>query len=123
MSMRLRPAANFRPAGFVVLLALFGCAQFQPMPADRGGRLFARGLDQIDELYIVPVSNRTLALAAVARLSQLDPSLRMTEVPGPQDLTEIVLTEGEREVAAYPSPTNDDPHVWGEMLGQIETDA
>jgi carboxyl-terminal processing protease len=123
MSMRLRPAANFGPAGLVVLLVLSGCAQLQPMPADRGGRLFARGFDQIDELYIVPVSNRTLGLAAVARLSQLDPSLRVTEVPGPQDLTEIVLTEGEREVASYPSPTNNDPHIWGEMLGQIETDA
>jgi carboxyl-terminal processing protease len=126
MPMRLRAAAQLRPANLIVLFALaglFGCTEIQPMPAEPGGRLFARGLDQIDTFYIVPVSNRRLALAAATRLALLDPGLRVTEVPGPHELAEIVLSKGDHEVDAYPSPTNDDPHVWGGMLGQIEIDA
>lgn len=106
-----------------ILLAIVGCAQMQAIPRDPEARLFARGLDQIDELYITPVSNRMLALDANARLSQLDPKLHITETPGPQDQTELVLSYGDREVAAYPSPSNDDPHAWGGWLGQLETDA
>ncbi len=122
--MSLRPAAALTAASLLALfLALTGCAQMQPMPRDPAGRLFARGLDQIDELYIVQVSNRTLALDAAARLFQLDPKLRMTEVPGPHDQTESVLSYGDRDVATYPSPATDDPHVWGARLGAIETDA
>jgi len=124
MPMWLRPAAVFAPASIIaVAVALIGCSQLQPMPADPRGRLFARGLDQIDDLYIVEVSNRRLALDAAARLAQLDPKLRVTETPGPHDETDIVLSYGEREVATYPNPPSDDPHVWGGWLGQLETDA
>ena len=124
MPMWLRPAAVFAPASIIaVAVALIGCSQLQPMPADPRGRLFARGLDQIDDLYIVEVSNRRLALDAAARLAQLDPKLRVTETPGPHDETDIVLSYGEREVATYPNPPSDDPHVWGGWLGQLEADA
>jgi carboxyl-terminal processing protease len=124
MSMSLRPTAVLQPASIVAaILVLVSCAQMQPMPVDPAGRLFARAFDQIDDLYIVPVSNRVLFLDAAARLSRLDPKLRVTEAPGPQDQTEVVLSEGDREVAAYASPPDDDPHVWGGMLGRIETAA
>ena len=91
----------------------------QPMPTDPAGRLFARGLDQIDELYIEPVSNRRLALDATARLVKLDPKLHVAETPGPAHGTEIVVNDGEREIADYPSPVTDDPHVWGGWLGAL----
>ena len=124
MPMWLRPAVVLASASFVIVaLALFGCAQLQPMPTDPRGRLFARGLDQIDELYIVRVSNRPLALAAASRLSRLDPKFRVTETPGPHDETEIVVNYGDREIAVYPNPATDDPHVWGSWLGSIEADA
>ncbi len=93
------------------------------MPADPAGRLFARGLDQIDELYIVRVSNRILALGAADRLSMLDPKLRLTETPGPQDRTELVLSYGNREISTYPSPSTDDPHGWANLLSRLEADA
>ncbi len=124
MPMWLRPAAVLPLASIIALAcALIGCAQLQPMPTDPRGRLFARGLDQIDELYIVKVSNRGLALDAAARLSLLDPKLRATESPAPHDETEIELNYGDHAVAAYPSPATDDPHVWGRWLGQLEADA
>ena len=93
------------------------------MPVDPAGRLFARGLDQIDELYIVRVSNRILALGAADRLSQLDPKLRLIETPGPHDQTELVLSYGNREVATYSNPSTNDPHAWASLLSRLEADA
>ena len=46
------------------------------MPADPTGRLFGRGLDEIADLYIEPVSSRILALAAAARLSRARSQIR-----------------------------------------------
>jgi carboxyl-terminal processing protease len=119
-----RPAAIFASAGLLLGLLLLGaCAERQPLPADPAGRLFARGLDEIDDLYIVPVSSRALALAAADRLSQLDPNFAVLETPGPQDRTEVALDYRDREVATYPDPSADDPHLWGAWLGQVLADA
>ena len=85
--------------------------------------MFGRGLDQIADLYIVPVSSRTLALAAAARLSQLDSKFAVLETPGPQEKTEIELDYGGRDVATYPIPSSDDPHLWGGWLGHLLADA
>ncbi len=124
MPMSLRPAATLASVGsFVLLLLLGACAQRQPLPADPAGRLFGRGLDDIADLYIVPVSSRTLALAAAARLSSLDPKLAVLETPGPGDRTELALDYDWREIATYPSPSGDDPHIWGEWLGHVLADA
>ncbi|MGH7115951.1 MAG: S41 family peptidase [Stellaceae bacterium] len=124
MPMSLRPAARLAAAGSFVLLVLLGaCAQRQPLPTDPAGRLFGRGLDDIADLYIAPVSSRTLALAAAARLSRLDPKLAVLETPGPEDRTELALDYDRREITTYPSPSGDDPHIWGEWLGHVLTDA
>lgn len=124
MPMSLRPAAVLAPAGILALIvALAACAGRQPLPIDPTGRLFARGLDEISDLYIVPVSSRRLVLSAAARLARLDPKFSVLETPGPQDRTEIVLSYGAREVAAYPSPSSDDPHLWGGWMGQLVADA
>lgn len=124
MPMSLRPAAVLAPAGLLALLAvLVACTSLQPLPTDPTGRLFGRALDEIADLYIVPVSSRTLVLAAAARLSEIDPKISIAESPGPQDRTEIVLDYGGREIDGYPSPNSDDPHIWGGLLGQMEVDA
>ncbi len=118
MPMSLRPAAVLAPAGLLALLVLLAaCAELQPLPADPTGRLFGRGLDQIADLYIVPVSSRMLALAAAARLSQLDPKFAVLETPGPEDSTEIALDYGGREIATYPSPSERRPASLGRLAG------
>jgi carboxyl-terminal processing protease len=125
MSMSLRLTAVLAPASLLVLVVLLvACAEErQPLPTDPTGRLFARGLDEIADLYIAPVSSRRLALAGAARLAQLDPKFSVSETPGPENQTEIVLGYGQREVAAYPSPIADDPHVWGGLVGRLVADA
>ncbi len=119
-----RPAAVLAPAALCALLILLaGCAERPPLPADPTARLFGRGLDDIADLYLEPVSSRVVALAAAARLSQLDPKFAVLETPGPGEHTEIVLNYGDRELATYPNATGDDPHLWGAWLGQLLVDA
>lgn len=124
MPMSLRSAAVLAPAALCALLILLaGCAERPPLPTDPAGRLFGRGLDDVAELYIEPVSSRILAFAAAARLSQIDPKFAVLETPGPGDHTEIALDYGGRELATYPNASGDDPHLWGAWLGQVLVDA
>src|SRR6266571_3472840 len=67
------PASIFVRAGLgLALLALAACAGQERSPAGSAGQLFARGLDEIAELYIDPVSSRRLALSGAMRLARLD---------------------------------------------------
>jgi hypothetical protein len=62
----LRPAAaSARACSLVLLAALAACAQRQALPNDPTGRLFARGLDEITDLYIAPVSSRLVVIEVV----------------------------------------------------------
>jgi carboxyl-terminal processing protease len=115
----LRPAAVLAGASsFVLLVACAGCAERQALPHDPVGRLFARVLDEITDLYISPVSSRQLILAGAAKLSRLDDKLSVTETPGPNG-TQIVLAYSGREAAIYPIPAQDDPHDWGALMGRL----
>lgn len=121
MSLRLA-AALMRALSLTFLVALAACAEHQALPNDPTGRLFARGLDQITDLYISPVSSRKLVLAGAARLARLDEKFSVSEVPGP-DKTLLVLTYAGAEVAVYPIPSHDDPHDWGAVMGRLVASA
>ncbi len=78
--MSLRPAAaHLRACSLVLFVGLAACAERQALPTDPTGRLFARGLDEITDLYIAPVSSRMLVLSGAARLSRLDSKLSISE--------------------------------------------
>jgi carboxyl-terminal processing protease len=120
----LRPAAMLVRASilaFVVLLA--ACVEHQSLPRDPIGRLFARGLDEITDLYIAPVSSRKLILAGASRFSRLDDKFSVTESAGAESKTQVVLNYGGREVAVYPTPADDEPHAWGALMGRLVADA
>ncbi|HYP35888.1 MAG TPA: hypothetical protein VEQ62_06080, partial [Stellaceae bacterium] len=122
--MSLRPFATLVRASnlaFVVLLA--ACVEHQSLPNDPAGRLFARGLDEITDLYITPVSSRKLILAGASRFSRLDDKFSVTESPAAESKTQVVLSYGGREVAVYPMPADDEPHAWGALMGRLEVDA
>jgi carboxyl-terminal processing protease len=102
---------------FVVLLA--ACVEHQSLPNDPAGRLFARSLDEITDLYITPVSSRKLILAGASRFSRLDDKFSLTEGAEAENKTQIILSYGGREVAIYPMPADDEPHAWGSLMGGL----
>jgi carboxyl-terminal processing protease len=108
-----------RATSLVLVVAFAGCAERQALPNDPTGRLFARGLDEITDLYIAPVSSRQLVLAGAARLSRLDDKFSISEAPG-SDAPQVVLAYAGAEVAVYPVPSHDDPHDWGALMGRLE---
>jgi carboxyl-terminal processing protease len=106
---------------FGVLLT--ACVEHQSLPNDPTGRLFARGLDEITDLYIAPVSNRKLILAGAARFSRLDDKFSVTESTGAEGKTQIVLSYGGREVVVYPMPADNERHAWGDLMGRLVINA
>ena len=124
MPLFLRPAAVIVWASnlaYGILLA--ACVERQSLPNDPTGRLFARGLDEITDLYIAPVSNRKLILAGAARFSRLDDKFSVTESAGVEGKTQIVLGYGGREVAVYATPADNEPHAWGALMGSLVVNA
>jgi len=120
MPLSLRPAADLaRASSLAFAVALAACAAHQALPDDPAGRLFARSLDEITDLYITPVSSRKLILAGAARFSRLDSKFSVTENSGPEGKTKIVVNYDGREVAAHPTPGDDDPHAWGGLMGRL----
>src|SRR6516164_6384315 len=120
MPLSLRPAAVLlRASNLALVVLLAACAEHQALPSDPTGRLFARGLDEITDLYIAPVSNRKLILAGASRLSRLDDKFSVTEGAAADSKTEVILSYGGREVAVYPMPSDDEPHAWGALMGRL----
>ena len=116
----LRLAAELaRASSLAFAVVLAACAAHQALPDDPAGRLFARSLDEITDLYITPVSSRKLILAGAARFSRLDSKFSVTETPGLEGRTHVVVNYDGREVAVYPTPGDDDPHAWGGLMGRL----
>jgi carboxyl-terminal processing protease len=100
----------------LVFLTVTGCAVQDTFPNDGGAKLFARGLDEIAELYIEPASSRRLALSAIVRLSRLDGELQARESSGAQGAATLTLSYGGRDIGLYPMPADTDSRAWGELL-------
>jgi len=120
----LRPLVALARAGLILtLLTLAGCAVQGSLPADAEAKLFARGLDEIADLYIEPVSSRRLALSAIVRLSRLDSELQVRESVGAGSAVALALSYGGRDIGLYPMPADTDNREWGELLATINTAA
>jgi carboxyl-terminal processing protease len=124
MELSSRPAAVLaRASSLALALLLAACAEQQALPDDPTGRLFARGLDEISDLYITPVSSRKLVLSGAARLSRLDSNLSVTESLGAGDKSLVVLSYEGKQVATYPTPAENEPRAWGALMGNLITSA
>ena len=117
-SMR-RSALMFARIAIVALAApLAACVDNETLGSNAPGPLFARGLDEITDLYIEPVSNHRLALAGAARLSRLDDKLAVAEQNAGAGQV-LALTYAGRELAAVPMPAEDDTRGWGEAIARL----
>ena len=108
------PAANERLVGLAVVPWPPAPNQGH-LPADPVGRLFARGLDEISELYIEPVSSRSWPSPGWPVCRGSTRRFRVTESCRARARHAIVLTYDAREVSCLFGPSGDDPHAWGDL--------
>jgi carboxyl-terminal processing protease len=111
--LRIRALVSFA-AGLALLVG--ACAGPGQPPAGFGGHVFARGLDDIAELYIEPVSSRRLGLAAAARLARLDSDLTVGDGAATGAGGSLALAYGGRNIGFFATPGETDSRGWGELL-------
>ncbi len=113
----LRPTVSAASVGLIVTLA--GCAGQGPLPAAADGPLFARGLDNIANFYIEPVSSRRLALSGAARLSRLDGDLGVSDGLGAGAAGVLALSYGGGDIGRYAMPADTNSRDWGELVAKL----
>jgi carboxyl-terminal processing protease len=125
----LRQAAVLAWSGLVVV-ALAGCAGHHQaaapaelVPEDATSGLFARGLYDIANYYLEPVSNRGLVLAGAQNLARLDRNIAVSETVDQTAATAIAFSYAGKAVASWPEPTPSDTDGWGRLAGALALDA
>jgi carboxyl-terminal processing protease len=113
-------AAVRRLGAITVVVALTACAGNSSREADSTadtGHLFARGIDQITDLFIEPVSSQKLVTVGAMNLSKLDDRLGVSIGTDPQHPYQLTLTHDGVAVAAYQVP----PEISGTDGGEVVT--
>src|SRR5258707_740118 len=107
-------------AGFsVAAVALAACAGGQSGADSSPTGLYGRGLDQIANLYIEPISTRRVALAGIARLSRIDDRLAISDSGDTSRGHAFGLNYDGHSVAFYSMPADGNNRDWGELVGSL----
>ena len=104
-------------AGLMVTLA--ACSGQGPLPGDAGGQLFARGLHEIADLYIEPVTSRRLAISGAARLAQLDSRLGVSDSFGFGTGGVLALAYNGRDIGLFAEPADTSSREWGTLIATL----
>jgi carboxyl-terminal processing protease len=107
----------------IVGLSLAACAGQGTLPADASAQLFARGLDEIADLYLAPVTSRQLAVSAAARLSRLDGRLGVSDSFGNGMSGALVLAYEGRDIGLFALPGDTNSREWGALIATLITTA
>lgn len=104
------------------MVALTACGTQQTTRDGSTGQLFARGLDEITDLYIEPISGQKLVFAGAKNLIKLDSRLGVTIGGDIRDRDKLTLTYDGNPVATYQVSPGIDGHDGGEIIaGLINT--
>jgi carboxyl-terminal processing protease len=101
----------------VVAVVLAGCAGGHEVESGvDSGHLFARGIDQITDLYIEPVSSQKLVVVGAANLTRLDGRLATTFGGDAQHRNQLTLTYDGLVVATFQVPPELGPTDAGDVV-------
>jgi carboxyl-terminal processing protease len=104
-----------RIAPTVAVVALAGCGGQETAQNTTTGQLFARGIDQITDLYIEPISGQKLVFVGAKNLMKLDNRLGVTIGGDVRDRDQVTLTYDGIPAANY----HVDPDIAGRGGGEI----
>jgi carboxyl-terminal processing protease len=83
------------------------------------GELFARGIEQITDLYIEPISGQTLVSAGTRNLTKLDPRLAVSFGGDVRNRETLTLTYDGIVAGSYQVPSDLDGNEGGEIVGNV----
>jgi len=98
---------------------LAGCGSHETGPESATQRLFARGVEQITDLYIEPVSSQTLVFVGAKNLAKLDPRLTANYGGGEVGRDHVTLNFDGIAVTNYYVPRDVDPQQAGEIVAGL----
>jgi carboxyl-terminal processing protease len=110
---------RWRLGPVVGLLALAACSAHDTPQDVTTGQLFARGIDQITDLYIEPISGQKLVFVGAKNLAKLDGRLGVTIGGDARDRNQVTLTFDGIAVANYQVPPEIDAHDGGEIIAEL----
>lgn len=115
---RLAPARRLGAAAAVAVLA--ACGTSETPPDNATGQLFARGIEQITDLYIEPISGQTLVFVGARNLQRLDPRLGVAIGGGDiRNRDQVTLTYDGLLVGNYTVPPDIDANTGGKIIAQM----
>jgi len=114
LSLRLR---RLVPALACVLLA--ACGTNGSLHDNSTGELFARGIEQITDLYIEPISGQKLIMVGAKNLAKLDPRLAVSQGNDVRDRDELTLTYDGIVAASFRVPTDADNVLGGQTIASL----
>jgi carboxyl-terminal processing protease len=97
-------------------LLLAACNGGQVQRATPTSELFARGIEQITDLYIEPISGQKLVFAGAKNLTKLDPRLGVTIGNEARDRNQVTLTYDGIPIANYRAPPDIDGNAGGDII-------
>jgi carboxyl-terminal processing protease len=83
------------------------------------GDLFARGIEQITDLYIEPVSGQKLVIVGAKNLTKLDSRLKVTIGENGHGTAQVMLSYDGTPIADYPVPPDIDGSAGGDIIAKL----
>jgi carboxyl-terminal processing protease len=99
--------------------ALVACGTHSASHSGSTGELFARGIDQITDLYIEPISGQKLVTAGAKNLSRLDSRLSVSIGGDVRERDQLTLAYDGIAVASYQVPADIDGGAAGDIVAGL----
>ncbi len=101
------------------LLLLVACGTHDSLHDSSTGELFARGIEQITDLYIEPISGQKLVFVGAKNLTKLDPRLGVSVGDEIRDRDDLTLTYDGIAVGNYQVPPDIDGNAGGDNIVRL----
>jgi carboxyl-terminal processing protease len=120
-SSRLRlPSRRWRLAPALVCLVLTACGTHGgSQGGGTTGELFARGVEQITDLYIEPISGQKLVFVGSKNLTKIDPRLNVSIGGDIRDRDTLTVTYDGIVAGSYQVPAETDSDAAGNIIAQV----
>jgi carboxyl-terminal processing protease len=112
------PTRLWRLGSAIACVALAACGMHHSPGESSTGELFARGIEQITDLYIEPVSGQKIVFVGVGNLTKLDRRLSVSYGSDMRERDQMTLNYDGMPVISYTVPPDIDSDAAGEIVAQ-----